>query len=46
MVHDFNSRVKKQELVVKMNKDSQMKNIKNNILSSINSAEDETLNIK
>ena len=46
MVHDFNSRVKKQEQVVKMNKDSQMKNIKNNILSSINPAEDETLNIK
>ena len=46
MVHDYNTRGKKQELVVKMNQDSQMKDMENNILSSINSQKDEILNLK
>ena len=35
MVHDYNTQGKKQELVVKMNQESQMKDMENNILSSI-----------
>ena len=46
MVHDFNTRGRKQELVVKMNQDSHMKDMENNILSSINSLEDKILNLK
>ena len=41
-----NTRGTKQELVVKMNQDSQMKDIENNILSSINSLKDEVLNLR
>ena len=44
MVHHYNTRGKKQELV-KMNRDSQMKEMENNILS-INSLKDEILNLK
>ena len=44
MVHDCNTREKKQELV-KMNRDSQMKEMENNILST-NSLKDEILNLK
>ena len=46
MVHDYNIQEKKQELVVKMNQDSQIKVMKNNIISSINSLKDEILNPK
>ena len=46
MVHDYNTRGKKQQLVVKMNQDSQMKDMENNILSSINSLKDEILKVK
>ena len=35
MVHDYNIRRKKQELFVKVNQDSQMKDIQNNTLSSV-----------
>ena len=38
--------MKKQELVVNMNQDSQMKDMRNNILSSINSLKNEILNLK
>ena len=44
MVHDCNTREKKQELA-KMNRDSQMKEMENNILST-NSLKDEILNLK
>ena len=44
MVHDCNTREKKQELV-KMNRDSQMNEMENNILST-NSLKDEILNLK
>ena len=44
MVHDCNNRGKKQELV-KMNRDSQMNEMENNILS-INSLKDGILNLK
>ena len=44
MVHDCNTREKKQELV-KMNRDSQMKEMENNILST-NSLKNEILNLK
>ena len=44
MVHDCSTRGKKQELV-KINRDSQMNEIENNILS-INSLKDEILNLK
>ena len=44
MVHDCNTREKKQELV-KMNRDSQMKEMENNILST-NYLKDEILNLK
>ena len=40
MVHNYNTWGKKQELVVKMNQDSQMKDMK------INSLKDENLNLK
>ena len=46
MVHDYNTRRKKQELVVKMNQDSQMRYMENNMLSSINFLKDEILNLK
>ena len=46
MVHDYNTRGKKQEPVVKMNQDLQMKDMDNNILSSINSLKDEILNLR
>ena len=46
MVHDFNTRGRKQELVVKMNQDSHMKDMENNILSSVNSLKDKILNLK
>ena len=46
MVHDYNTRWKKQELVVKMNQDSQMRYMENNMLSSINFLKDEILNLK
>ena len=46
MVHDYNTRGKKQELVVKMDKDLEMKDMENNTLSSINSLKDEILNRK
>ena len=46
MVHDYTIRGKKQELVIKMNQDSQMKDMENNILSSINSLKDEIPNLK
>ena len=46
MVHDYNTLGKKQELVVKVNQDSQRNDMQNNILSSINSLKDEILNIK
>ena len=46
MVHDYNIQWKKQELVVKMNQDSQIKDMENNILSSINPLKDEILNLK
>ena len=45
MVHDYNTWGKRQELV-KMNQDSQVKDMENNILSSINSLKDEILNLK
>ena len=45
MVHDYNTWGKRQELV-KMNQDSQVKDMENNILSSINSLNDEILNLK
>ena len=45
MVHGLNTIGKKQELVVKLNQDSQTKGIANNIISSINSLEDKTLNL-
>lgn len=35
MVHDYNIRRKKQELVVKINQDLQMKDIKKNTLSTV-----------
>ena len=44
MVHDCNTREKKQELA-KMNRDSQMKEMENHILSA-NSLKDEILNLK
>ena len=44
MVHDCNTRGKKQELV-KINRDSQMNEMENNILS-INSLKDGILNLK
>ena len=44
MVHDCSTRGKKQELV-KINRDSQMNEMENNILS-INSLKDEILNLK
>ena len=44
MVHDCNTREKKQELA-KMNRDSQMKEMENNILST-NPLKDEILNLK
>ena len=46
MAHDYNTRGKKQELVVKMNQVSQIKHMQNNILSSINSLKDEILKLK
>ena len=46
MVHEYTTRKKTQELLVKMNQDSQMKDMKNNIVSSINSLKDEILNLK
>ena len=46
MVHHFNTRGREQELVVKMNQDSHMKDMENNILSSINSLKDKILNLK
>ena len=45
MVHDYNTWGKRRELV-KMNQDSQVKDMENNILSSINSLNDEILNLK
>ena len=41
MVHDHNTQGEKQGLIVKMNQDSQLKFMENNILSSINSLKDE-----
>ena len=35
MVHDYNIRRKKQELVVKINQDLQMKDIEKNTLSTV-----------
>ena len=46
MVHDYYTRGKKQELVVKMNQDSQIKDMEDNLLSSVNSQKDEILNLK
>ena len=46
MVHDYNTRGEKQELAVKMNQDLQMKDMENNIISSINSLKDEILNLQ
>ena len=44
MAHDCNTREKKQELL-KMNRDSQMNEMENNILNT-NSLKDEILNLK
>ena len=46
MVHDYNTRGKKQELVVKMDKDLKMKDMENYTLISINFLKDEILNRK
>ena len=46
MAHGYNTQGKKEELVVKMNQDSQMKGMDNNILSSINYLKNEILNLK
>ena len=46
MIHDYNTLGKKQELVVKMKQDSQMKDMENNILNSINSLKGNILNLK
>ena len=46
MFHNYNTRWKEQELVVKMNQDSQMKDMDDNILNSINSLKYEILNLK
>ena len=46
MVHDYNTRGKKQEVVVKVDKDLEMKDMENNTLSSINYLKDEILNRK
>ena len=45
MVHDYSTRGRKQE-ILKMNQDSQTKDIGNNILSCINSLKDEMSNLK
>ena len=45
MVHDYSTRGRKQE-ILKMNQDSQMKDMGNSILSGINSLEDEMSNLK
>ena len=45
MVHDYSTRGRKQE-ILKMNQDSQMKDMGNNILSGINSLKDEMSNLK
>ena len=46
MVHDYNTRGKKQELIVEINHDSQMKEMESNILISINSLKDEISNLR
>ena len=46
MVHDYNTLGKKQKLVLKMKQDSQMKDMENNILNSINSLKGNILNLK
>ena len=46
MVHDYNTRGKKQELVVKMDKDFKMKDTENYTLISINFLKNEILNRK
>ena len=46
MVRDYNTEGKKQELAVKMNQDSQMKHMENNMLCSINFLRNDILNPK
>ena len=46
MVHNYTTGGKKQQLIVKMNQDSKMKDKENNILSIINSPEDEIVNLR
>lgn len=46
MVHNYTTGGKKQQLIVKMNQDSKMKDMENNILSIINSLEDEIVNLR
>ena len=46
MVHNYTAGGKKQQLIVKMNQDSKMKDMENNILSIINSLEDEIVNLR
>lgn len=46
MVNDYNTQGKKQQLAVKMNQNQKIKDMENNIKSSINSLKDEVLNLK
>ena len=46
MVHDYNTRGRKQELVINMNHDSQMKDMENNKLCCINFLKGKILNLK
>ena len=46
MVNDYNTQGKKQQLAVKMNQNQKIKDMENNIKSSINSLNNEVLNLK